>query len=70
MCNIVLVSVRKPNSSVNTVTRERAAYPRNVCSIRGRGKSVILLPAASGPFQWVPRAISPEVKRSEREGNN
>ena len=69
MCDTVLVSILKPHGSVNTVARERTAFPRNLLD-SGQRQSVFMLSAAGGPGQWVPRAISPEVRRSGREGNN
>lgn len=38
MCNTVLVSILKPHGPVSTVARERTVFPRNLCSIPGRGK--------------------------------
>jgi hypothetical protein len=53
--------------SVGTVTRLRAACPRSLGSILGRGTTFSQAP---GPTQWVPGAVSSEVKWQGREAGH
>jgi hypothetical protein len=57
--------------------RLRAGWPRGRSSSRGMGKIFLLstsfrpvLGPTQPPVHWLPRAISPEVKRLEREGDH
>ena len=70
MCNAVLLSILKPHGSVNTVARERTAFPRNLCSIPGRGKTFLFYRQLADPFSGYGGLILLEVKLSERKGNH
>jgi hypothetical protein len=55
MCNTVLVLILKPHGSVNTVSKERTAFPRNLYSIPGSGKAYFVIGS------WRTRSVDTEV---------